>query len=590
VAAALLLVLLGAANARSVPTWSEELGNLPLAQAGTVDLGAPDTPGAFPERRGCAAPGVHLDVSPSLRVRPVLSICVGRRAWPVLASPYASPLFGWPIAAFYPLLGTSIVRLRIVWLLLAGTTSLWLAWALARRLADERRALSAVFAAAASSAGVYLGALFFSYESFIWIWTATGLLLLAPVLAGERPATTRRAAAAGLAFGLAALTNVKALFLLVPLAVWACREHAVSRRLGRRWLIVAACAVPPPALMIGLARLDPNGGLLMETQGRLHSAEDLGRLGLLLPEVLNAGTFGADAGAFLAAMATGRIERGGAAVWLVAASVALCMATALVRLVARRGSPMSAACGMLVGTFVLASCLLYRQGIPANYSPVFLVFGAAVASAIFDVTAGLARLAGWARRQRVEAPAWAPVAAVAVAAAVLAARTVTRIAAQPSLPTSMNLAALEAAASAAAALPDAPVVTVTTLHAFVLESLTDERVHSVQAHAYFEECARRGEHGERPSPEAVEPCVREHWRALLARAGGRPFQVLAPDEARPHMHDTERAYAVSIVHTLRAEAAAAGLAVRTARDVDVGGVRVMSLYVVEPSPAGGDAR
>lgn len=567
-AAILALAALSTANAASVPTWSEEVANLPLAPAGTVDLGRGDD-GTFPERRPCAPGAGRLDVAPSRRARPALALCAGDRAWPILATSYAASLFGWPIAILYPLLGTSILRLRVAWSLLSGAASISLAWALVRRLAGERRATLAVGAAATSSAAIYLTALFFPYESFIWIWTAAGCVALAPLLAGERSPSTRRAAVAGVAFGLALLTNVKALFLLVPLGVWACRELDVSRRLGWRWLVVALCALPPPAVLLWFAHVDPSSALLGETIGRLGWVRGASSLAAVAREVLNAGTFGGDTGAFLAATATGSIERGGIAVWLVAASIAWCLVAAVRRLAARRGSPVSAGCGMLIGTFVIVSALMYRQGISANYSPIFPVFGVAVASTLFDLGDALGRgIPSIARRSaRVEA------AAVLCVLAVLSARAVARISAQPALPTAMNVKGLEAVAHAAAEQPDAPVLTVTMLHALTLESLSGERVHSIQAHEYFDACRSRGD---------VDACVHDRWRALLGRAAGRRFQVLAPSEERALQHDSERAYARAISPALRDEAEAAGLAVRTAHEVRVAGAPVMSLYVVEP--------
>jgi len=571
---------LGALNTQSVPTWSEEVSNLPLAPAGTLQPRAgaegqteasTERAGTWPERRLCEDPGPRLDFAGSRRVRPAVALCAGGRAWPVMAASYASSVFGWPVALLYPVLGTSILRLRVAWMLLSGCAALGLVAVLARRLADARRAAMGVAAAAASSASVFLTSLFFPYESFIWIWTAAGCLLLAPVLSGARAPTNARAAAAGVLFGLAVLTNVKAVFLLAPLALWAWREHETSRRLGWRWLVVAASAVPGPALLLALAHADPGGGLASETVGRLGWVSAR-QLGALAPELLNAGTFGADTGAFLAATATGQIDRASVASWLVAACVGFCAATAARRLAVRRGSPLSAACGMLVGSFVLVSALLYRQGISANYSPVFPVFGIAVASALHDATGWLAgRVPAVARRlPRVRA------AAIGVAVVLLALRTASRVAEQPSLPSPINVGALAEVARAAEATPDAPVVTVTMMHALTLESLGGERVHTVQAQEYFDDCARGRD---------AEACVRDRWRALLARGGPRRFQVLAPNEARPHMHDSERATMGTMVTALRAEAQAAGLAVRTTHEVWRSGTLVMSLYLVEPAGA-----
>jgi hypothetical protein len=573
-AAALLFLGLGVANTQSVPTWSEEVANLPLAPAGTIDLReeAHAASGAVPERRLCADPGVRVDLAPSRRVRPALAVCAGGREWPVLAASYASSVFGWPIALFYRLLGTSILRLRVVWMLLSGTASLGLAGALVRRLAGDARAAVAVAAVAASSASVFLTALFFPYESFIWIWIAAGCLLLAPHLSGERAATTLRAAAAGACLGLAVLTNVKALFLLVPLAVWAWRERDASRRLGWRWVVVAASALPGPALLLWLAHADPSGGLSSETVGRLGWVSAR-QAAAIVPELLNAGTFGADTGAFLAATATGGIERGSVAAWLTAACLALCIATAVRRLLTRRGSPLSAACGMLVGTFVVVSALLYRQGISANYSPVFPVFGVAVVSAVHDAVGFLARHVDAVTRRATKLHAAAAYAAIAL----LGGRTATRVAQQPSLPSPINVGALAEVADAAEAQQGAPVVTVTMMHALTLDSLSDERVHTVQAQDYFDECTR--------APRDVDACVRDRWRALLARSAAARFQVLAPTETRPHMHDSERRTMGAIVTALRAEAEAAGRAVRTTHQVWRSGALVMSLYVVEPAEA-----
>jgi hypothetical protein len=567
-AAVLVLLVLGGANAVTVPTWSEEIANLPLRPAGVVDLQSSPVARAFPERLACADPHALLDFAPARRVRPALALCLGGRAWPVFATSYASSVFGWPIAAFYPLLGHSVVRLRVPWLLLSGGASLGLAFLLARRLAGERRALLATALAASSSSTVFLGTLFFPYETFVWIGTALGCCTLAPVLADERPATTQRAAAAGLCFGLAVLTNVKALFLLVPLAVWAVRELPVARRLGWRWAVVVACALPPASLLVWFARVDPHSGLAIETSSRVGWAMDVARLAGIVREVVNAGTFGGDTGSFIAATATGAVERGGIAVYVVAAAVATCMVTAAVRLVARRGSPLSTACGLLIGSFVVVSALLYRQGIPANYSPIYPVFGVAVASAIFDAMDALARLRDVFARRSVVVEA----AVVVAAMALLGTRAASRIGAQILLPTPMNLVALEEAAAVAAERPDATVVTVVEVQALTLDSLSDERVHTVQANAYFEECARDAD------PAA---CVHGRWRALLSRVRCA-FQVLAPTHDR---HDAERVYAAELVPALRSEALAAGRTVRAVRDFRVGGAVTMSLYLVEPAGA-----
>jgi hypothetical protein len=565
--------ILGAWNAATVPTWSEETANLPLVQPGTIDIDAPPDPArALPEAPSCATSSRRLVTSPSRRSRPALSLCVGQRAFPVLPMSYASSVFGWPIAALYPLLGTSILRLRLIWLFTAGTASLALVHALARRVVDERRATLATLLAGACSGAIYVSSLFFPYETFVWIWFATGVLLLAPVLAGERPPTTLRAAAAGLAFGLAALTNVKSLFFLVPFGVWALSEREGPRRVGWRWLVVLACALPPPALLAWFARVDPNGGFVTEAHGRLAWIEDLGRILSIFPEILNAGTFGGDTGAFFEAIATGHLARGGAAAWLVTACVAIAMIAAAARLVIFRGSPLLAGSGMLVGTFVLVSILLYRQGISANYAPVFALFGVAVAAVIFDGSTLLAKRRAWdpARHARFEA------AAALFAAAILAARADDRAARQRRLHTPINVSAMVEVANVAAQHRELPVLTITMLHAFSLDTLSDERVHSVQGHAYFETCTERKD---------MEPCVRERWRDLLGRSGKRAFLLLAPAAERAHPHDTERLFAASIMPALRAEAERAGLAVTTIHDVRIEGERVMSLYRIEPRGA-----
>ncbi len=302
--AALVGVVAASPHAAVLPTWSEELRAqpqplpwqlLPAPGGALWHTGdcrqAPQLlpPGApfRPTPAGDAAPTLIM-----LQQPPLLSLCVGEHAWPLLVvGYYGSALWSAPADLAFRLGGLMAWRglAGLVGGLGLGLLGLWL-W----RLCGGRSALFLTAATAATGCFGALHAIAVPYELLAWplIWGALLLItkasppLASPDSGGDGDGallSSRRAFAVSVLLGLALSANGKSLFLLLPLLIW-----LVRFRLLRRPARVSAVAVAASVgAAIGLApALLPTlgaGGGALAAQGSMRLDTALQRLHELTP-------------------------------------------------------------------------------------------------------------------------------------------------------------------------------------------------------------------------------------------------------------------------------------------------------------------
>jgi hypothetical protein len=502
-----LFITVGTRLADELPSWHEIVSALPNNPTRVV----PGKGRALALERSCLdEPRPRWVVSTS---RPHLSLCVGAQALPVMVTPYASGMVTWPLALLHGVHGGDTFVMRRIWIVLAAL-SLLLTFALVRRVADRSTAALVCLLTAASSPFLFINALLLPFETLPCTLTVAALSCWATLADPDGPRSGRLYLGALLA-GLAVATNVKALFLLLPVLAVARGEGVRLAAIGgRRAALMLGLFVLPLAPMLVFAAVDPLGGLMQQLGMRGGFVVENLRWSRLLSEPLRLFNFAADVGSYVG-LAQGDRVRWGWPQLLVAPPLLWCMAVAVARLFGRRlGSRLAAACGAVIVTYFFVSMLLYRQNPGGNYSPLHEVFGIAMAAGAID----LGRLALGKRPRAALAAAAAGVGVLAAAALVvtLGGADFTRRVAF-----SINAAAERAAAHHLRTRPDAgtPLYSTTYNLAGVFDALGHGSVHAIQIHDYLGRCG-----GER---EPVDVCLAARWKPLLA-PGRLPVRVILP--------------------------------------------------------------
>ncbi len=489
-------IALGAWMSRGMMVFSEEFIILPTA-SGRVTARGPTPDGALRFMPACR-PGDHrVQLSSE---RPTLSLCLGARRYPIMAAPHFTGLFLWPLQLLWPVHRDDPFALRLL-LLPLGALSIALTHRLAARFGGARLATLVALGMATSSCFVCLTSIVQCFETLPWVFLIAALLLvtdlpaLAPSADASSVAPTRRLVAASICVGLALLANVKAVFLLGPLALLAWRLGVRVDRIEKpqRWrMAVAAGAALLPILAPII--IDPS---MRWSQGR---GSNLG--GDITANLSHPGKlFEAARDLILEWASFGRyMTRGHADVFSVMAATAAC-AFVLVdtarTLSRRRGCVVTAACGVSIVTYLAVVALLYAE-FPANYTPLHAVFGVATGSAVD-------RLVGLARHRALR-----PMLAV-VALAPFAFGTVDSIRAFESVEfvTNSRVERDLAAHLIEHPEPGAETVTVNLLAGGVLDAISRGRLHTVQAHPWLGAC----EHDDGGADRAT--CLRARWTSLL---------------------------------------------------------------------------
>ncbi len=290
-------------HAAVLPTWSEELRAQPQPLPWQL-LPAPDgalwysgdcaiapqllAPGAALKRAGTAEEAPALIV---LQQPPLLSVCVGEHAWPLLVvGYYGSALWSAPADLAFRLGGFEAWRVLAGLLggLGLGLLGLWL-----HRLIGGAPALFLTTATAATGCFGALHAIAVPYELMAWplLWAA--LLLLTPAPSTEPPAedgrrarsllSTPRAFAASALLGLAVSANAKSLFLLLPLLFWLGRFRLLPRPASVGQAALAALCGAALGLAPALLPTLGAGGGALAAQGSMRFDTALLRLHELTP-------------------------------------------------------------------------------------------------------------------------------------------------------------------------------------------------------------------------------------------------------------------------------------------------------------------
>jgi hypothetical protein len=378
----------------SLPVWHEEVSTHANRSSEIVEAPPGEPKGAPTIAPSCASPDAPLLLRSE--VRPVASLCLGGRTWPLLVSPYAAGVTYWPLQLLRPLHGGDPVALRRA-SLLVGVLSLLALFALVARYRDETTAAATVLVASVLSGFLHLHSLLVVYEHVPTLLVLAALLVLDA--RPDRPPDRLRLAAAGALAGLALASNIKALVVGVPLlglALWRVprmREPGVAG-----WSVFAVALALVAAPFVGLALSDPYAGV--SGQFAQRGSALLANLNPkhLLAEIDNALIFFTDFGFYM------DVAAGEPAplpiVFRIVPLLALGHVTwALVLLVRERETNIvAAASGAVVWTFIVFVALFYRQTPAANYGPIVHIHAIAIATALVDGGRILAQR--WAERGR----------------------------------------------------------------------------------------------------------------------------------------------------------------------------------------------
>jgi hypothetical protein len=582
IASILLLLALGGALAEGLPSWHEIVSALPNNGYRVLapDTGAPAT-GPLPLQPSCVEPGAPLFAVTT--ARPHLSLCASGQALPVMVTPYAAGFTTWPLALLRWLHHNDTFAVRKLWLCVAAL-SLVLTFRLVSRLADRPTAALACLLTASSSPFLVINGLLVPFETVpgafvvaaLSIWTGCSALRPGAVEGARAP--TGRLALGALLAGLALAANVKAAFLLAPLAVLALRS-GVRMRAVRPWQAAAmAAAVLAPTLpMLIFAQIDPQRGLAEQVSRRAsHVLENL-TLSHFASEPLALLNFTTDFMSYLDLAARRQAIQPSWLFVVAALPLAACVVAFVARLAGRPlGSVPAAACGGMILTFFVVSVLLYQQYPGGNYAPLHDVVGVATAVGAVD----LARGARGALDRRGLGGPRAGLIAVSLAA-VLAGGSLWNVlrrgdpAAHVAI--SINAAAERSLAAHLLAMKDVdrPVLTTTYNHAGVIDALCRGRVRAIQAHEHFERCD-----GKR---EPVDACMLDRWRWILGPEGAAPLRVIVPLEAAAIDHPAEAIDRLG--SSLVAASRELGLSARVEeRFSTAAGTPVIALYRVDREP------
>jgi len=493
-----LFVPAGARLAHQLPVWHEIVSAMP-SNAGRIlgEASCHDDP----------APRSVISTS-----RPHWALCAGAQALPVMVTPYATGIATWPLALLHRWHRGDTFTLRLIWLVLAAL-SLLLTFRVIARVQDPATAALACAMVAASAPFLVINALLVPYE------TLPCTLMVAAIsawsgIAEPAPRPARLYGGALLA-GLSVASNVKALFLLVPVILIAWRAGVRPGAIGRRRAaLMAALFLLPAAPMIVFAAIDPQHGFLDQVVRRGSYITQNLRLGRFVSEPLLLFNFTVDTGSILD-LAQGASARWGVAHVAAGLPIVYCMVVGAARLFGRRwGSPLAGACGAIVLALFGVSILLYRQYPGGNYAPLHDVLGLAMAAGVVDAAR---RLAG--RR-------WLPFAAAGVLLlAVLSLALTLRRDYRRSVAFSINSDALRAMAAHLRASPTPSLVLSTTYNlSGVIDALGRGRVREARVSEELRGC-------DRPDGD-LDACMTQAWLRLLSRVP-LPVRVLLPLSTAP---------------------------------------------------------
>lgn len=522
-----LFLVVGNVLADTLPAWSEIVSALPNNHHAVVVPGADLSPGPgpLPLEPSCAQRDPPLLVVSS--ARPNLALCAGSQTLPVMTMSYSSGVATWPLALLHPLSGDDTFVLRKVWLVVAAL-SLLLTFRLVARLADRTTAAFVCFLTATSSPFLVVNAVLVPFETLPWTllvgalsaWAGTGVWT-----EKGRPATARapawRLVLGALLAGLALATNVKAAFLVAPLACLAWRSGLRPGLVGRARAAAMGVAFALPLVpMAVFAWVDPTQGFAGQIATRVAALVHNLRPGHVATEPLLLLNFASDVASYMDLAAQHEAVRLGWIHVAVAVPLAYCVVAAVTHLAGRpRGSVLAAASGAIVATYFLVSLLLYTQYPGGNYAPLHDVFGIALGAGVID----LARSAHRALERRA-LPRPSVLGLSLVAAAVLAAGSLWNLARRGDftryVTLSTNAAATREAAAYLRTAPEAgtPIITATYMHAGVLDALGHGALHTLQAQDFFARC----------EGQPNDACVTGRWRWLLTRDGVLPVRVVVP--------------------------------------------------------------
>ena len=371
-----LFIAQGLLFAGDLPLWSEQSSTVVAPTFLVVDVQQSLATGVLTAEASCEGGLARSEV------RPVAYVCAQGLSWPVLGSAYASPLLVWPLG-IVPLLGGTILHVRMLGLLF-GVLGLLVLYDLIRSIADERRAAVTVLFASLSSPYISLHALAVYYE------VVPTLLLLAAsaVWARNHALSGWRAWIVGGLFGLAILSNAKALVILalILIGLRVTREGAWPRDTVVR---VALGAALPIACIALLASSDPHAGVSSQIGVRLTTLLTHLSPSFIVLEAGNVALFAVDFGFYIA------MAGGGDPAFLVPSIVlsALALTTstaALVKALRGQAHELVAAVGsFLLWGYVVFVALVYQQTPSANYGPLVHLFPVLFASAFWSLCAVL---------------------------------------------------------------------------------------------------------------------------------------------------------------------------------------------------------
>jgi len=573
IVAVLLFLGLGGWYSEVSGTWHEEVSVYP--NGGYAILREPvhgDAPGSLPLEPGCGAEDAPRFVVS--RERPLLSLCLGGRGYPLMVASYFTGYLYWPASLLRFVHDDDVFALRKLGLLI-GAVGLFATYRLLRRLADAQLAGAAVVIAAASSPFVYGHALLVHYELLPWVFLVFAMLflvrceVLAPGARDKDAPPSRFLLGAALCVGLAVAANIKALFLAAPLlalSLWL----GVGWRNVRlwQWAAMLPVAALPLAPMLAFALLDPSKGFSDQVRSRLDIMS-AARLEKLAREPLNLGVYWTDIGAYGDAISGAPAGTNWPALALAWASLLYVTYKMVALLRARRGAGrhvVAAGAGALILVYIAVVVLLYDQQPEANYAPLHTIFGVATAATIVALGARLSVRAG--RYAAAVTPGL-----VALVAALFGYNCVRRGDPSETLPLSINAAAQRSLGAylRAHAAEGGTLVSTTYNLAGVLDSLGHGALRPLQAHRYLLRCPGQDE-------GATAACMTERWRVLLDEPSRRPLHVVAP--ASGSMID-EPAVRL-LAPTLERAAGALGRAVVRERAFTTGrGTPVLVLYRVD---------
>ncbi len=517
---------------QTIGPWSEAVSVYPSPPSPILDY-ASDTNPAPQFEPSCADPGPVRIVSSN--VRPQVALCVGDRQYPIQVMSYASGVPYWLFDIFWPLHRGRVYAVHTSGLLL-GIITLIVTRRLLVRLADRITADAAIICLSVAPLFGFLHSTLIHYETMPWFALLLALHCVTPEPGGgvgnatpaRAPSTLNHVAAAALV-ALSLATNIKAVFFLIPLALFLARADLLGGlRPGPRWLIAwfVFALVLLPSVVGNL--MDRYGDFLIQIEYRLRVlrenlnpqwiALDFGKLVLFAGDTMAFGSVisGKELSGILPGVVVG------------AASVTYCMGVAVLFWAGGRAPSVAAAVGSVFATFFLASTFFYDHPV-SGYAPLSGLFGVAAGVTATDLGRAMARRTGWREGRAVGV-------GVALFASLLAWSTFGRGSAANFLEMSTNSEAMTGliAHIEGTPKPSVPIFVTNEDMSGVIEAITGGEIRTIRAHQFLD-CTpqHRGFHDpdEALLREARE-CTRGRIRRLLDAYTG-PIRVIAATQRSP---------------------------------------------------------